>query len=39
MLFRLDDPMPSIISMSRSAASFVKHRVLKPILRPLLKGR
>jgi len=39
MLFRYDDPMPSIIAASRSIASFAKHRVLKPILRPFLKLR
>jgi len=39
MLFRFDDPMPSIVSTSRSIASFAKHRVLKPILRPLLALR
>ena len=39
MLFRLADPMPFIVCISRSAASFVKHRVVKPILRPLLNLR
>jgi len=39
MLFRYDDPMPSIISATRSVASFAKHRLLKPILRPLLALR
>ena len=39
MLFRLRDPAPAIVSSSRALASFIKHRVLKPLLRPLLRSR
>jgi predicted ATP-grasp superfamily ATP-dependent carboligase len=39
MLFRLRDPAPAIVSSSRALASFIKHRILKPVLRPLLRSR
>lgn len=39
MLFRLYDPAPAAISATRAIASFIKHRILKPVLRPLLRSR
>lgn len=39
MLLRLNDPVPALLSAARAIASFTKHRILKPILRPLLALR
>lgn len=39
MLYRLNDPAPSVLAVSRRLASFAKHSILKPLVRPLLPFR
>ncbi len=39
MTYRFGDPIPALVDMSRSLASYAKHELIKPILRPLLPRR
>jgi D-aspartate ligase len=39
MLYRHSDPLPLLLTASLGIASFVKHRIIKPAVRPLLAVR
>jgi predicted ATP-grasp superfamily ATP-dependent carboligase len=39
MLYRHSDPLPFLLTASRGIASFVKHRIIKPVVRPLFASR